>query len=135
ILISEGLNNGDFDMRLVSVTQAAAPTREAPPQAIEVEPTPVEQVAPEVVVNEITVSAAEAVGLSLTVGMVWWALRLGGLLASAMVSVPAWRQIDLLPILDDQGERDWDADDDQDDGSEDQAAEDVFATLTGGREP
>ncbi|MBK8335419.1 MAG: cadherin domain-containing protein [Sterolibacteriaceae bacterium] len=135
ILISEGLNNGDFDLRLVSVAQAAAPAREAPLQAIEVEPAPVEQVAPEVVVNEITVSAAEAVGLSLTVGMVWWALRLGGLLASAMVSVPAWRQIDLLPILDDQGDRDWDGDDDLDGGSDDQAAEEVFATSTGGREP
>jgi hypothetical protein len=135
ILISEGLNNGDFDLRLVSVTQVAAPTREAAPQAIEVEPAPAEQVAPEVVVNEITVSVAEAVGLSLTVGVVWWALRLGGLLASAMVSIPAWRQIDLLPILDDQRDGDWDADDDRDDGSEDQEAEEAFAATTSGREP
>jgi hypothetical protein len=85
------------------------------------------------VVNEITVSTAEAVGLSLTVGMVWWALRLGGLLASAMVSVPAWRQIDLLPILDDESERDWDADGDGTRDSDDQAAEEVFATMTSGR--
>ena len=38
-------------------------------------------------------------GVALTVGVVWWATRVGGLVASMMVTLPAWRSIDPLPVL------------------------------------
>jgi hypothetical protein len=39
-------------------------------------------------------------GLALSVGAVVWVLRAGGLVASMMVSLPVWRQLDPMPILD-----------------------------------
>jgi hypothetical protein len=36
---------------------------------------------------------------SLTAGFVWWLTRGGGLLTSILMGVPAWRHVDLLPIL------------------------------------
>ena len=46
-------------------------------------------------------SADTVVGLtlSLTAGFVTWALRAGSLLASAVSSMPLWRQFDPMPIL------------------------------------
>jgi hypothetical protein len=48
----------------------------------------------EVVLNSIRVT-----GMALSVGAVWWAARAGGLLASLLVSAPAWRHLDPLPVL------------------------------------
>jgi hypothetical protein len=39
-------------------------------------------------------------GLALSVGVVVWVLRAGGLVASMMVSLPVWRQLDPMPIVD-----------------------------------
>jgi hypothetical protein len=50
-------------------------------------------------------------GVALTAGFVWWITRGGGLLASALMGVPAWRQIDLLPVMTPA-----ENDDDDDDG-------------------
>ena len=55
-----------------------------------------------------------SVGLS--VGLVWWLTRGGGLLASAMMGAPAWKQVDLLTIMtahddDERAENDEDDDD------------------------
>lgn len=47
---------------------------------------------------------AKVVGIVLTAGTVWWALRLSGLLTSLMASLPAWRHLDLLAILPDDEE-------------------------------
>ena len=43
--------------------------------------------------------ATKVAGLSLTLGVAAWALRSGGLLAAMLSSLPAWRQMDLLPIF------------------------------------
>jgi hypothetical protein len=48
-------------------------------------------------------------GVAVSVGMVWWATRLSGLVTGLMASTPAWRTLDPLPIL---GKTDDEADDD-----------------------
>jgi hypothetical protein len=55
-------------------------------------------------------------GAALTAGFVWWVTRGGGLLATAVMGVPAWRQIDLLPVMTAGGddEDDTEPDDDAD---------------------
>lgn len=52
----------------------------------------------------LAAKAAKVIGISLTAGTVWWALRLSGLLTSLMASLPAWRHLDLLAILPDDEE-------------------------------
>jgi hypothetical protein len=37
--------------------------------------------------------------VSFTAGFVWWLTRGGGVLATMLMSLPAWRHIDLLPVL------------------------------------
>ncbi len=48
---------------------------------------------------EILSRGAQVAALSLSVGAVWWALSAGSLFASALTSLPAWRSIDVLPVL------------------------------------
>jgi hypothetical protein len=60
-------------------------------------------------------------GASLTAGFVWWLTRSGGLLTSILMGVPAWRHLDLLPIV----ARRRDDNDDDDDGSDDDNAPDT----------
>jgi hypothetical protein len=43
--------------------------------------------------------AMKVSGLAMSVGTVWWAARASGLVASMVVSAPAWRSIDPLPVL------------------------------------
>jgi hypothetical protein len=56
--------------------------------------------------------SVEMGGFALSVGAVWWASRVGGLIGSLLSSVPAWRHLDPLPILgrdedeDDEGGQD-----------------------------
>jgi hypothetical protein len=57
----------------------------------------------------------KVMGVSLTAGFVWWLTRGGGVLASALMGVPAWRQVDLLPVVSAAS----DDDDDDDDGTRD----------------
>jgi hypothetical protein len=59
---------------------------------------------------EIAFDSVRLSGMALSVGMVWWAARAGGLLASLMASTPAWRHVDPLPVLgrdEDEPEIDW----------------------------
>ena len=37
--------------------------------------------------------------MALSVGVVWWASRISGLLGSLLASAPAWRHIDPLPVV------------------------------------
>ena len=37
--------------------------------------------------------------LGFTAGFVWWLTRSGGLLTSMLMGVPAWRHLDLLPVV------------------------------------
>jgi hypothetical protein len=50
-------------------------------------------------------------GLALSVGVVWWASRVSGLLGSLLASAPAWRHIDPLPVLgrdeDEEKDKQW----------------------------
>lgn len=41
----------------------------------------------------------EASGLALTVGLVWWTVRLGGAAGALLVSMPTWQYVDPLPVL------------------------------------
>lgn len=38
-------------------------------------------------------------GVALSVGAVWWTARAAGLMTSVMVTVPAWRTIDPMPVM------------------------------------
>ncbi len=52
----------------------------------------------EVWLIEIT-QPEKIVGVSATAGLVWWVTRGGGVIASALMGVPAWRQVDLVPVM------------------------------------
>jgi hypothetical protein len=52
-------------------------------------------------------------GLALSVGVVWWASRVSGLLGSLLASAPAWRHIDPLPVLGRDEDKDKDKDKDK----------------------
>jgi hypothetical protein len=54
----------------------------------------------------------QATGAALSIGTVWWAARISGLLTSLAISTPAWRAIDPLPVLGSDGPA---TDDDSDD--------------------
>ncbi len=53
---------------------------------------------------EVKVDATRLAGIAFSVGAVWWAMRIGGLMASLFATVPTWRQFDPLLILPDEGE-------------------------------
>jgi hypothetical protein len=86
--------------------------------------------------HDLRVNAARVMGVSLTVGTVWWALRAGGVLASVLASLPAWRQIDLLPILrdeeDEESDVDWGDRDDPNARREEQAVDEVLGPSSEG---
>ena len=48
-------------------------------------------------------------GIALSVGLVWWASRVTGLIGSLLASMPAWRHLDPLPIVgrDDDEDEQW----------------------------
>jgi hypothetical protein len=60
---------------------------------------------------------------TLTAGFVWWLTRSGGLLTSILMGIPAWRHVDLLPVLTPRRE------DDDDDESGDAAGDSVGAAT------
>jgi hypothetical protein len=66
---------------------------------------------------EVIMESVEMGGLALSVGVVWWASRVGGLIGSLLASMPAWRHLDPLPIVggdEDEDEREQPADADAD---------------------
>jgi hypothetical protein len=66
-------------------------------------------------VHEMSIRTVHMLGISLTVGAVWWAMRISGLLASLVATLPAWRHLDPLLILPDDEKRDarWGQSDDE----------------------
>jgi len=48
---------------------------------------------------ELALKSAQLASLALSVGVVTWILRAGGLISSLLASLPAWRHMDPLPIL------------------------------------
>jgi VCBS repeat-containing protein len=49
--------------------------------------------------------SARLAGIGLSVGVMWWVARAGGLLASLIASTPVWRHMDPLPVLGRDDER------------------------------
>jgi hypothetical protein len=55
----------------------------------------------------LTRAASYSTGLGLSIGTIWWTARVSGLLTSALISTPAWRTLDPLPVItspDDEGD-------------------------------
>jgi hypothetical protein len=48
---------------------------------------------------EILQDPVRVASVGFTAGFVWWLTRSGGLLTSMLMGVPAWRHLDLLPVL------------------------------------
>jgi hypothetical protein len=70
-------------------------------------------------------------GIALSVGVVWWASRVGGLIGSLLASMPAWRHLDPLPIVGrDEEEEQWHERQDADADADELA---VSMVLEGGR--
>ncbi len=57
-------------------------------------------------------TSSHVASVSFSAGFIWWLTRGGGLLTSMLMGVPAWRHLDLLPVL----ARNLDDEDDTDDG-------------------
>ena len=57
-----------------------------------------------------------ATGVVFSAGMIWWAARAGGLMASLALSLPTWRNIDPLSVVGRKKDdpEDWGVDDDKD---------------------
>lgn len=49
--------------------------------------------------RRLAVGAVAAAGSAATIGYVLWTIRGGFLMATLMASLPAWRSLDLMPIL------------------------------------
>jgi hypothetical protein len=58
----------------------------------------------------LTRSAKYSTGLGLSVGAIWWTARVSGLVTSALISTPAWRSLDPLPVLTSPDDQDGDDD-------------------------
>ncbi len=65
---------------------------------------------------DVLLEQVQVGGMALSVGVVWWASRVSGLLGSLLASAPAWRHIDPLPVVgrDEDEEKKWYDPDDRD---------------------
>jgi hypothetical protein len=45
------------------------------------------------------ITPSSAVAATFTAGFIWWMTRSGGMLTMMLMGIPAWRHIDLLPVL------------------------------------
>jgi trimeric autotransporter adhesin len=70
--------------------------------------------------------AEHVASVGFSVGLVWWLTRGGGLLASAMMGAPAWKQVDLLTIMTARDDDERAKDDDGDDDDESEEVKDLF---------
>jgi hypothetical protein len=72
-------------------------------------------------------------GMALSVGVVWWASRISGLLGSLLASAPAWRHIDPLPVVgrDEDEEKKWYDEQDRDADANELAIADVLDAQAG----
>jgi hypothetical protein len=55
---------------------------------------------------DIRIDSIKVVGLAFSAGVVAWALRVGGMMASLLATVPAWRNFDPMPIMAKEREKD-----------------------------
>ena len=89
----------------------------------------------ELIPEHLRQHAAEAAGLTVSVGVMWWSLRISNLLKVWIASMPAWRHVDLLSILrDDEDETDrqthW-GEQDMEANRDEHAVEQVLYTSAG----
>jgi len=68
---------------------------------------------------------------TVTAGFVWWLTRSGGLLTTMLLGVPAWRHVDLLPVLAADREDDEDDGDAADRDGADSALDPLFERSAG----
>jgi hypothetical protein len=58
----------------------------------------------------VLLDSTQMSGIALSVGVVWWASRVTGVIGSLLASIPAWRRLDPLPVVgsdDDEHDEDW----------------------------
>src|SRR5207247_8021549 len=81
----------------------------------------------------LTAGAATAMTTAFTAGYVIWTLRGGYLIATVLSSVPAWRMMDPLPILDshDRSKKRRDQREDDDDDDDDDTLVSLVARTDG----
>jgi hypothetical protein len=48
---------------------------------------------------DFALDAIRTMGMVMSVGAVWWAMRAAGLVSSLLAMAPTWRHIDPLPVL------------------------------------
>jgi hypothetical protein len=77
---------------------------------------------------DVLLEQVEMGGMALSVGVVWWASRISGLLGSLLASAPAWRHIDPLPVVgrDEDEDKKWYDPEDRDAEANELAIDDVF---------
>jgi len=82
---------------------------------------------------QLVLQAVELSGMALSVGVVWWATRAGGLVASLLMAAPAWRSFDPLPVLgpQDEDESGWGGEVDDEMLRDEMGAADVFDADVG----
>jgi hypothetical protein len=83
----------------------------------------------------VLLDSAQMGGVALSVGVVWWASRLAGVVGSLMASIPAWRQLDPLPVIgrgDDAEDAEWHHDQDDLDADADELAISMFLDAHAG---
>jgi hypothetical protein len=68
--------------------------------------------------------------VAFSAGFIWWLTRSGGLLMTMLMGIPAWRHIDLLPVLARPMDDEDDEEEDDDDPLSDLAIDDAGAGAT-----
>ncbi|MFT3857962.1 MAG: Ig-like domain-containing protein [Aquabacterium sp.] len=89
-----GLANGDIDLQITPLNtvshalplEGSRPSRDMPGSS-------------EIPTISLTKAASYSTGLGLSIGTIWWTARISGLLTSALISTPAWRSLDPLPVI------------------------------------
>ena len=84
--------------------------------------------------QELSAKAGQVLGITMTAGAVLWSMRVSGLLMGMLATVPAWRQLDLLPILpdDEEGERPWRQEGDEEALRDEHSVGDILAPHDAG---
>jgi hypothetical protein len=54
--------------------------------------------------QQLELNAARASFIGLSLGALWWVVQTGGLLSAMLASMPVWRNLDTLSILDEDEE-------------------------------
>jgi len=89
-------------------------------------------------IRQLAAESARVASVAFSAGFVWWLTRAGGVMTTMLAGVPAWRHVDLLPVLshtDGEEPRDTEFQEEDPDAAENLRAEDLFAVAAAGYEP